>query len=157
MRQTRNIADIDQRNAQRSVRRRMRKNGDLIVAVDRIPRIPAGNCPERRKSIGRAFGRSQRAHARRAEHSRVLERRVTFFGGGREIVMKDPVDQENNVVVARGALDVATRRGRQVIDAFDRRTILRRQRGTGEDRQMTVSVHAAHLAERDTLTWGLKN
>lgn len=39
--------------------------------------------------------------------------------------MKDTIDQEDEVIVARRALDIAARRGRQVVDVFNRQSIIR--------------------------------
>lgn len=66
--------------------------------------------------------------------------------------MKNAVDQKHGVIFTCRAFDVTARGRRQIIDAVDFRTIFRRQRRAGEDRQMMVSAHAPHLAERDTLT-----
>jgi hypothetical protein len=66
--------------------------------------------------------------------------------------MEDTVDQQNDVELAGRAFHVAARCGWKVEDVFDRRTVVRRQRGAGEDRQMTRSQHARHLAEHDALT-----
>jgi hypothetical protein len=49
-------------------------------------------------------------------------------------VMKDTIDQKDDVVLASRALHVAARRGRKIGDVFERGTFLRRKRWTGEDR-----------------------
>jgi hypothetical protein len=48
--------------------------------------------------------------------------------------MEDTVDQQDDVVLARRALNVAARRRGKIGDVFERGAVLRRKRGTSEDR-----------------------
>lgn len=144
MREPRDVSHIDERRSQRVMRLRMRQDGDFVFAVDDVARVPPCDRTEGREAVRRAFRRSQRAHARRAEHPRVLQRCVTFFRRRREIVMKNAVDQKDGVVLASGALDIAAAGGRQIDDRLAGDTIFRRQRRTGKNRhRKTVSAHSA--------------